>query len=106
MEHPDKITIPLIHQTFVPEHDKFHGRILPRIKCWLAHIGEVAYLWGMGNKPYTKNGRTNYTCREHAAVEYGDLLYFTADIVWMITGIELPIVPESTLQRIWQKMAE
>ena len=101
-----KITIAKIHKTFVPKYDRWHGKLLPRVKSWFAHIGEILFLWMKGNKPYSKHGRTLGTCKQHARTEFGDWLWLTAEIVWMITGIELNIVPKHTFKRVWDKMQE
>lgn len=100
------LTIEKIHKTFVPEYDRWHGKLLPRIKSWFAHIWEVIFLWIKGNKVYSKHGISSGTCREHSAVEFGDWLWLTVEIIWMITGIELKIVPEATYKRVWNKMQE
>jgi hypothetical protein len=101
-----EITISLIHKTFVPQYDRWHGKLAPRIKSWFEHIIEVIQLYSQGNKPYTKHGRTLGICREHSKTEFGDWLWLSAEITWMLTGIELRIVPKRTLQRMWDKMAE
>ena len=101
-----EITIPLIHKNFVPKYDRWHGKLLPRIKSWFEHIGEVTYLFFKGNAPYWKHGRTLGTCREHSKTELGDWLWLTAEISWMLTGIELKIVPRRILKRVWDKMEE
>jgi hypothetical protein len=100
------ISISSIHREYVPIHDRWHGRLLPRIESWFRHIGEITVLWLLGSKPYTKHGATNETSRQHALVELGDWLWLTAEIIYMTTKLELPIVPEKTLQRIRSKMEE
>lgn len=108
MENIDEqsITIAKIHKEFVPQYERWQGKLFPRIKSWFAHIGEVVILWLKGNKPYYKHGRTLGTCREHSKTELGDWLWLTAEIFWMITKIELNIVPKSTFKRVWDKMQE
>ncbi|MBN2016294.1 hypothetical protein JW766_05700 [Candidatus Dojkabacteria bacterium] len=100
------LTISKIHKEFIPQYDRWHGKMLPRIKSWFSHIFEVISLWLDGDKPYVKHGQSTETSREHAKVELGDLLWLTAEIFWMITGVELPIVPSATLERVWNKLAE
>lgn len=63
-------------------------------------------IWIKANKPYYKHGRTTGTCREHAKTEFEDWLWLTAEIIRMITKIQLPIVPKQTYQRMWNKMEE
>lgn len=101
-----EITIQSIHRDFIPKYDRWHGKLLPRVKAWFKHIAEVLQLYFQGNKPYVKHGRTLGTCREHSKTEFGDWLWLTAEIIWMITGIELKIVPKQTLQRMWNKMKD
>ena len=100
------ISISSIHKDFVPKYDRWHGRLLPRIDSWFKHIGEIVTLWFSGNKPYTKHGVKTETNRQHALVEVGDWLWLTAEIFYMVTKIELPIVPEKTLHRVRAKMEE
>jgi hypothetical protein len=101
-----EITIASIHKEFVPQYDRWHGKFKPRIVSWFKHIGEIFDLWSKGDKLYSKRGKTIGTCREHAWVEVGDWLYLTAEIFYMLTKIELPIVPKKTLERVWEKMNE
>lgn len=102
----NEITIPLIYKNFVPRYDRWHGKSAPRVRSWFEHIWEVATLYLQGNKPYWKHGRTLGTCREHSKTEFGDWLWLTAEITWMLTGIELKIVSKKTLKRVWDKMEE
>ncbi len=106
MDTQSNITIKKIHEKFVPKYDRWHGKLLPRIKSWFAHIGEVISLWLKGDKPYWKHGRTLGTCRQHAKTELGDWLWLTAEITYMVTGIELKIVPKHIYKRIWEKLQE
>ena len=100
------ITIEKIHNEFIPKYDRWQGKLLPRIEAWFAHLFEIASLWLKGSKPYCKHGRTLGTCRQHARTEFGDWLWLTAEIIWMVTNIELPIVPKATFKRVLAKMQE
>lgn len=104
MEEP--ITIARIHEEFVPEYDRWHGRLTPRIGSWFAHLYEITLLWLKGDKPYWKHGRTLGSCRQYARTEFGDWLWLTAEIIWMVTKIDLPIVPKQTYNRVLAKMKE
>jgi hypothetical protein len=106
MSSNKEITIAKIHNAFVPKYDRWHGKLWPRIKSWFTHIGEVTSLWLKGNKLYWKHGRTLGTCRQHAKTELGDWLWLTAEIIWMLTKIELKIVPKPIYKRVWDKMQE
>jgi|GEM_PF-4546513 len=101
-----KYSIEKLHKEFVPLYDRWEGKLLPRVQSWFLHIGEIICLYLKGNKAYYKHGRTLGTCREHAKTEFGDLLWLTAEIFWMITKIELPIVSNETYRRVWEKMNE
>ncbi|KKT76194.1 MAG: hypothetical protein UW86_C0001G0019 [Microgenomates group bacterium GW2011_GWA1_Microgenomates_45_10] len=101
-----RITVRAIHESFFPEYDQWHSRLTPRIIAWHLHVVEVVYLWVKGKRTYWKHNRTTGTCRHHAKTEFGDLMWLTADIVWMVTKIELPIVSQKAFQRIWDKMEE
>ena len=46
------------------------------------------------------------TCRPHAFTEFKDWLWLTAEIRWMITRIQLPIVSQSTYKRVIGKFEE
>ena len=102
----EKITIEKIHNEFVPAYDRWQGKLLPRIAAWFCHISEIIVLLTRGSKPYQKHGKTVGSCREHAKTEFGDWLWLTAEIIWMVTRIGLPIVPVVTFQRLWKKMEE
>lgn len=106
MNSDNKLTIEKIHNEFMPKYDRWNGKLMPRIISWFAHILEFVVLWFKGDKTYWKHGRTTGTCREHAKIEFGDWLWLTAEIVWMVTKIELPIIPQYAYQRMWDKMEE
>jgi hypothetical protein len=99
-------SIKQIHQEFVPKYDRWNGKISPRVKAWFSHIVEIIRLWVQGDKPYVKHDKIQGTCRDHAKIEIGDLLYLTAEIIWMVTGLEFNIVPKQTLIRVWKKFEE
>jgi len=40
----------------------------------------------------------NETCRKHAYLELGDWLYLTAEIIYMITRIELSISTKKSVE--------
>jgi hypothetical protein len=102
----ETITIAKIHEEFVPKYDRWQGRLMPRIGSWFAHVYEIVLLWLKGNRPYWKHERTLGTCRQHARTEFGDWLWLTAEIIWMVTRIELPIVPNQTYKRVLIKMQQ
>ncbi len=102
----EKHSIAYIHKTYLPEYDRWHGKLRPRIISWFAHIGEVVQLYAQGTKPYYKHGRSTGTCREHAKTEFKDWLWLTAEITWMIFHIQLPIVPSTTYDRVISKMED
>ncbi|HUW24074.1 MAG TPA: hypothetical protein VMW04_00430 [Patescibacteria group bacterium] len=97
------ITLKKIHQEFIPQFDRWNGRLSPRIQAWFLHLFEIPMLWFKGNKLYSKHDQIKGTCREHSVVEFGDWLYLTAEIIFMLTKVELKIVPQETLQRVWKK---
>lgn len=101
-----EITIAQIHKEFVPKYDRWHGKLFPRFKSWFSHIAEIIFLLLKGNRPYRKHGKSFESCRQHAKVEAGDWLWLTAEIFWMLTKIELPIVPDFTLRRVYDKLSE
>lgn len=102
----ESITISKIHKEFVPKYDRWHGKLVPRIKSWFEHIFEIIDLWIKNDQVYKKHGPTHESSRQHAYIEFGDWLWLTAEIIWMWTKVELPIVPKATLERIWKKMEE
>ncbi len=102
----NNLTIKKMHQEFVPRYDRWQGKVLPRLQAWFEHLYEISSLWLRGSQPYRKHGLTKGTCREHSAVEFGDLLFLSAEIIFLLTKIELKIVPQKTLQRVWNKLEE